>query len=118
LAQYQHLPIYRLSYELLLRVVTATKEFPRDFKFTLGQKMKDEVIEMVVLIYRANSTEHKAPVIEILLERLQVVELLVRLSHDLRLMSPKVYASIVEMTQSLGRQAQGWKKSAAPAQAK
>ncbi len=111
MAQYRHLPIYRLSYELLQRVVKATKEFPRDFKFTLGQKMNDEVIEMVVLIYRANSTENKAPVIERLLERLQVLELLVRLCHDLKLISTKPYASIVEMTESLGKQAQGWKKS-------
>jgi len=113
MAQYRHLPIYRLTYELLTRVMAATKEFPREYKFTLGQKMKEEVIEMVVLIYRANSTENKAPVIEVLLERLQVVELLVRLSHDLRLMSTKFYASIVEMTESLGKQAQGWKRVSA-----
>jgi hypothetical protein len=74
--------------------------------------MKEEVIEMVVLIYRANSTQNKAPVIEVLLERLQVLELLVRLCHDLRLMTTKNYASIVEMTESIGRQAQGWKKAA------
>lgn len=93
--------------------MTVTKDFPREYKFTLGQKIKDEVIEMVVLIYRANSTENKAPVIEIFLERLQVVELLVRLCQDLRVMSTKSYASIIEMTESLGKQAQGWKKSAA-----
>ena len=111
MAQYKHLPIYHLTYEILQRVVKATKEFPRDFKFTLGQKMKDEVIEMVVLIYRANSTENKSTVIESLLERLQVLELLVRLCHDFKIMSTKHYASIVEMTESLGKQAQGWKKA-------
>jgi hypothetical protein len=89
----------------------ATKEFPKEYKFTLGQKMKDEVIEMVVLIYRANSAENKTPVIELMLERLQVVELLVRLSRDLRIMSTKQYAAIVEMTESMGKQAQGWKKA-------
>lgn len=110
MAQYRHLPIYRLTYELLHRVMTVTKDFPREYKFILGSKIKDEVIEMVVLIYRANSTENKAPVIELFLERLQVVELLVRLCHDLRVMSTKSYAAIVEMTESLGKQAQGWKK--------
>jgi len=93
--------------------MVATKQFPRDYKFTLGQKMKDEVTEMVVLIYKANSTENKAPIIEALLERLQVVELLVRLSHDMKIMSTKLYASIVEMTESLAKQAQGWKKATA-----
>jgi len=112
MARYKHLPIYKLTYELLQRVVTATKEFPRDFKFTLGQKLKNEVIEMVVLIYKANSTENKGPVIELMLERLQVVELLIRLSHDMKIMSTKLYASITEMTESLAKQAEGWKRAA------
>ncbi len=112
MAQYKHLPIYRLTYELLRRVVEVTKDFPREYKYTLGQKIKDESIEMVVLIYRANTAAEKSPIIELFLERLQVIELLVRLSQDLRVMSTKSYASIVEMTESLGKQAQGWKKAA------
>ncbi|MBS1983238.1 MAG: four helix bundle protein [Bdellovibrionales bacterium] len=111
MAQYQHLPIYRLTYELLNRIVVATREFPREYKFTLAQSMKSEVIAMVVLIYRANSTEHKVEVIGEILERLQVVGLLVRLAKDQRILSTKAYASIVEMTESLGKQAQGWKKA-------
>ena len=43
MARYQHLPIYKLSYELLARVMLLTKEFPRDHKFTLGQKIRDEI---------------------------------------------------------------------------
>jgi hypothetical protein len=88
-----------------------TKEFPREYKFSLGQKIKDEVVELVVLIYKANSSEDKVKYINTLLERLQVVGLLLRLCHDLKIMPSKNYASIVEMVESLGRQAQGWKKS-------
>ena len=112
MAQYRHLPIYRLTYELLQRVMVVCKDFPREYKFTLGQKIKDEVIEMVVLIYRANSSENKVAQIEFLLERLQVVELLLRLCHDMKLIPLKSYASVVEMTESLAKQAQGWKKAA------
>ena len=54
MAQYQHLPIYKQTYDILLRVVTATKDFPREHKYTLGQRLKDELTELVVLIYRAN----------------------------------------------------------------
>jgi hypothetical protein len=110
-AQYRHLPIYRLTYELLQRVMEVTKDFPREHKFTLGQKIKDEVIEIVLLIYRANSSDNKTAHIEVLLEKLQVVELLLRLSHDMRLIPLKSYAAVIEMTESLGKQAQGWKKA-------
>lgn len=112
MAQYKHLPIYRLTYELLQRVMTVTKDFPRELKFTLGQKMKDETIELVVLIYRANSSVAKAPHIETMIERLQVLELMLRLSHDLKVLSTKSYAGLVEMTESINKQASGWKKSA------
>ena len=112
MARHEHLPIYKLSYELLVQVVQVTKEFPREFKFTLGQRLRDEVIELLVLIYRANSQKDKAPVISELLERILVVELLVRLCHDLRILTRKHYAALVQMTVSLARQAEGWKKSA------
>lgn len=111
MSRYQHLPIYRMTYELLQRVTVATKDFPREFKFTIGQKLQDEVIGLVVLIYKVNASAVKTDLIEVLLERIQVVELLIRLSQDLRIMTKKHYAALVEMTESLAKQAQGWRKS-------
>ena len=112
MARHEHLPIYKLSYELLGQVVQVTKEFPREFKFTLGQRLRDEVIELLVLIYRANSQKEKAPIIAEILETILVVELLIRLSQDLRILTKKHYAALALMTESLARQAEGWKKSA------
>ena len=57
MAQYQHLPIYKQTYGILLRTMTATKDFPREYKYTLGQKIKDELIELVVVIYSATDKE-------------------------------------------------------------
>ncbi len=111
MAQYEHLPIYKLTYDLLIRTMTATKDFPREYKYTLGQKMKDEIIELVVLIYKANSAADKEQHISMILERVQVVQLLMRLSHDMKILTRKHYAAIAEMTEALARQAQGWQKS-------
>ncbi len=111
MAQYQHLPIYRLTYELLQQIVKQTKDFPREYKFTLGQQMKNEVIELVVLIYRANSALDKSEPISALLERVQVVELLTRLCKDMRILPTKGYATLVEMTESISKQAHGWKRA-------
>jgi hypothetical protein len=41
--------------------MTATGGFPREYKYTLGQKIKDELIELVIAIFRANSAADKAP---------------------------------------------------------
>ena len=111
MAQYEHLPIYKQTYDLLLRIMTATKNFPREYKYTLGQKLKDEVIELVVLIYRANSVRDKERHISAILERVQVVQLMIRLAHDMKILPRRHYAALAEMTDMLARQAGGWLKS-------
>jgi len=46
-AQYKHLPIYKLTYDLLLRMMVATHGFSREYKYTIGQRMKDETIDLI-----------------------------------------------------------------------
>lgn len=89
-----------------------TRNFPRDFKRLLGEKIREEGVEMLVLIFRANVSRNKVPHIELLLERLQVVELILRLSKDKHFISTKQYANAILVTDSIGKQATGWKKSA------
>ena len=47
-----------------------------------------------------------------LLERLEAATALLRASHGLRLISTKVWAESIELTDSVGKQAGGWLKSA------
>jgi hypothetical protein len=111
MAQFQHLPIYKLTYDILLRIMQITKNFPREYKYTLGQKLKDEIIELIVLIYRANSVKDRTQHLTTILERVQVVQLLIRLAHDMRILQRKHYAELAEKTDSLARQTQGWLRS-------
>jgi len=114
MAQYQHLPIYKTTYELLGKVTQATAGFSKAYKYSLGDKLRSEVVEMVVFIFKANSSRvERAHHAGQFLERLQVVELMLRLSKDLRLLSVKQFAEIVSLSDSLGKQAQGWIKSSA-----
>lgn len=111
MSRYQHLPIYKMTYDLLLKVMNITKSFPKEFKYTLGEKLKDELMELIILIYRANSEDQRLGTVKSIAERVQVVEVLIRLSLDLKLISNTQYANLVEMTQSLSKQTQGWAKS-------
>ena len=52
MAQYKHLPIYKVTYELLEQVAKVTKEFPRDYKYSLGVKLRDEIVDLVVFVHR------------------------------------------------------------------
>lgn len=91
MAQYQHLPIYKTTYELLQVVTRATVGFSKAYKYSLGDKLRAEVVELVVYLYKANSSRGADRVAHAttFLERLQVVELMVRLSKDLRLLNVK-----------------------------
>lgn len=109
------LPIYRVTYDLLQVATRITKDMPRDFKQSLGGKIRDECVELTVLIYRANCSRDKRPHLETLQEHLQVVTLLLRLSKDMRLISTGQFAQTIELTDQIGRQSSGWLKASSPA---
>jgi len=85
---------------------------PRDFKASIGGKLRDECVDIVVFIFRANVSIDKATHLISLVERLQVLDLLLRLSRDKRLISTGQYAKAIELTGSIGKQANGWRRSA------
>ena len=113
MALHKDLPIYKRAYDLLGVAVDITKNFPRDFKRLMGDKIREECVEIIVLIFKANVAQQKIQHIELLLERLQVIELLLRLSKDKRFISVRQYAGAIEITDDVGKQAMGWKKQQA-----
>ena len=112
MALHTNLPIYRVAYDLLDAITDLAKNMPRDFKVSIGGKLRDECVEIVTLIFRANCAKNKVPHLESLIERLQVSELLLRLSRDKRLISTRQYATAVELTTGIGKQAGGWRRAA------
>jgi hypothetical protein len=115
MAIHTELKIYQAAYQLLDASTELVKNMPRDFKASIGGKIRDECLEITVLIFRANVSRDKAPHLLSLLERLQVANLLLRLSRDKRLISIPQYAKVVEITSSIGKQANGWRSYASPA---
>nr|WKF58772.1 hypothetical protein HUO10_003273 [Paraburkholderia busanensis] len=112
MAAHTQLPIYKVAYDLLDVATSLVKNMQRDFKRSIGDKITTECIEITVPIFRANVAQEKAPHLLELLERLQVAELMIRLAKDKRLISPAGYAKAIELTTSIGKQANGWRKSA------
>jgi hypothetical protein len=112
MATHTHLPIYKVAYDLLDVVTDLVKNMQRDFKRSIGEKINAECIEITVLVFRANVAQDKSPHLMELLERLQVIELLVRLAMDKRLISRPAYAKAVELSTSIGKQANGWRRAA------
>lgn len=112
MALHTQLPIYKAAYGLLDVVTDLVKNMARDFKRNIGEKISVECLEIMVLVFRANVAADKSPHLVELLERLQVIELLLRLCMDKRLISRPGYAKAIELTTGIGKQANGWKKFA------
>ena len=112
MAQYKHLPIYKTTYDLLQKITRKTKDFPRDFKYSLGDKIRNECIDLVIYIFKANSiSQKKEEYLQSIIERVQVIELMLRLSKDLHLLNVASFSEIAVLTDSIARQSQGWIKN-------
>ena len=108
MAKYDTLPIYKATYDVLLRTMHAISHFPREYKYSLGEKIQNEMIELVISIYKANSNQNKREFLSRMQEQIQLIYLLLRISHDMKLMPTEKYAGIVEMIDEVASQAKGW----------
>ena len=105
------LPIYKDTYKLILIIFEQTKYFSREYKYTLGQDMKRDSIQLVRSIYRANRSIEKRRYLEEFLDNFEILKLEIRLSADLKLLSIKHLSEISKMLDLIGKQATAWKNS-------
>ena len=59
MALYYELPVYRNVYKLISMIFECTKDFSKEYKYTLGQHMKRDSLLLVRNIYRANKSANK-----------------------------------------------------------
>ena len=111
MALYYDLPVFKDSYRLTLKLFQLTSNFPREYKFTLGQDMKRDSINLVRYIYRANKNKDKTLYLEQFLDNFEVVKLEVRLCVDLKLISHSAQTEILTLMDSIGRQITAWRNS-------
>ena len=109
MALYYELPVYRDTYILILLIFQYTKDFGREYKYTLGHDMKRDAMALVRGIYRANKSKEKQEYLETLLDDFELLKLQIRLCHDLKLMNSKQMAEISLLTESIGKQTTAWK---------
>ena len=77
---HQELPVYKSSYDLLVEIFRFTKEFSKEYKYTVGESLKRETIELLTLIFQANSKTDKHATLQDARERIEVIRLFIRLN--------------------------------------
>ena len=111
MALYYHLPVYKTSYDLLLAIFQLTKNFSREYKYSIGQDLKKITTEMILNIYRANSTMSKKDIIQNGRENIEVIRLYIRLLKDLQQINVKKLIHLNELIESVSKQLSMWQKA-------
>ena len=111
MALYYDLPVFKEVYELILKIFEYTKDFPKEYKYTLGQDMKRDGIQLVRSIYRANKSKNKGEYLEQYLDDFEVLKLEIRLCVDMKILSIKKQAELSGMMESIGKQITGWRNA-------
>jgi hypothetical protein len=110
MANYNELPVYKATYDLLLEMFRFTKEFAKEYKYTVGESLKKETIELITLIYRANSRTDKQETLQTAREHIEVIRLLIRLMKDLHQINVKKFVFINQQVENVSKQLAGWQK--------
>lgn len=110
MAQYHHLSVYKKAFDLFVKISQVTTNFPRDFRYTVGEKLNNGCVEFIVHIYKANTarTAQRLEHIVDLLDKLQVINVLIRLACELKHISKERYIELITMAEDIEKQLGGW----------
>lgn len=111
MANYESLPLYKLSFDILKVVTEKTKNFNNDYKYTIGKSLFNDSMQLVHQMSKAGISKNKSVHIQQMIELLEMIEIATRLSKELRLINIPAYAEITKLTQDAIKQSTGWLKS-------
>jgi len=103
------LRVYKDTYDLSLKIFEYTKDFDREYKYSLGQDMKSDVLKLMRSIYRANKSFKKREHLEKFLDDFEILKLEIRLAGDMKILSVKKQATLVSLMEKIGKQITGWR---------
>jgi hypothetical protein len=103
MALYYELPVYRDTYQLILKIFEYTSDFSKEYKYTLGQDMKRGALQLVRSIYRANKSATKKVHLEAFLDDFELLKLEIRLCTDIKILSIKKQAALSLLMDSISK---------------
>jgi hypothetical protein len=112
MAQTEHLPIYKATYDLCLYLEQIVQHFSCYHKYALGADLRDGARRALKLVVRANARRDKTPVLLQLREELEELKVLLRLGQDVKAFANfKSFEHAITQVVDIARQNEGWLKS-------
>lgn len=109
----ENLPVFKLVYDLMLRLFHEARKMDKDFRYTLGEDLKHHLMRIEVCIYHANEEKdasRKVDYIAEAIDKMLEVKLSVRILHDSKQLSLKKYALLCEQMVTVEKNLNDWKQ--------
>jgi len=106
----ENLPVYKVSYDLLLLIYRFSVNMERTYRFTLGERLQDKTSDMLQYISIANSVYDKTKYIQQARMFLMDIRLATRIAHDLRQITSKQYLEVSDKIENISKQLTAWGK--------
>ena len=109
MSDYYHLDVYKASYKLLVEIHKSFKNLNREYKYTIGEKVKERAFDVLVGIYKANRSKDKVACLYKALEDVEYVRLSLRLLRDLGAFGEKKFVRLMQISEDVFVQFEKWK---------
>ena len=108
MSRYLHLPVFQKGYDFNLEIYRTTHSFPREYRYSLGQKIKEIASELLDLIVVANSEENKGPYFPKIKIRVERLRIQIRVAYDLKIIKTKRLEFLNKLLEEISKQISGW----------
>ncbi len=112
MAEYDHLPVYKATYDLLQHVYRdkSIGSVPRDVKFTLIETLKKDILEILVSIYKAHyiTDERKVVPLQQARDLIPGIKARFRILFDLHHINPELFQTLAVEVESISKQLAAW----------
>jgi len=109
MAEYYHLNVYKSSYKLLVEIHKSFTNLQREHKYTIGEKVKEKVFSVLVVIYRVQKSTKRVEYLDKVLDDVEYIRLSLRLSRDLNVLNEKRYVRLFVMVEDIFVQFERWR---------
>jgi len=112
MSEYSELNVYKIAYDLHLHSCRFTEKMQRSFRHTLGERINNNTLELLINIYDANSNKNERyELLRLGRRRVERLRLLFRITKDLQILPVKRFVVFNEMVESISKQLTGWQRS-------
>lgn len=112
MARYEHIAIFQSAYMLTLEIYKTTKNFSKEHKFTLGERLKNIAHELLDQVIKTNNMPGKEKLegIKNIDYKKEELRIHLRLANDLKIISHGQLGVFNDKIEEIGKQAGGWSR--------